>query len=325
VPQRVTLFHWGERPRATMLALVVDERQLQVIRSPVELTDGGPPADVVVVDVPARRQRAVCEQIRRYYRGRLIVLDPENSGHDLPPDPNRTLLSGHFGIHELSAALSGRVPMQPTDSRLILPASARVGSAGPSPAMDRSMVGEGVPWLGQPWWERRLVRLSTISVTAAVLLVAAFVLVTRGTGCGSACDRLTGADLTAPSSTTVTAVAAGQDTTDSTVGLVGPAATDSTAGSGAAGGSMDDAAATSSPGIAGTTAGPSGAPSPTSPDPTRPPSTAAPTTAAPTTAPITTTTSTAATTTSIATTTTSTVTTTTAPPHPTPPSHTTKP
>jgi hypothetical protein len=320
VPQRVTLFHWGERPRATMLALVVEERQLCVIRSPAELTEGGPPADVVVVDVPARYRRVACEQVRRHYRGRLIVLDPQASSHDLPPDPNRTLLTGFFGVQELSAALSGTVPMQPADSRLILPPRARVGSADSSAGMERSMVTEVVPWLAQSWWERRLVRLSTISITAALLLVAAFVLVTPGTGCGSACDTLTGADLTAPSSTTVTAVAAGQDTADSSVGLVGPATADSTAGPGAAGGSKADAATISSPGIAGTAAGPSGAPSPTSPDPTRPPSTAASTTA-----PITTTTSTAATTTSTATTTTSTATTTTVPPHPTPPSHTTKP
>jgi len=287
-----------------MLALVVEERQLRVIRSPVELTDDGPPADVVVVDVPAWRQRAVCEEIRRHYRGRLIVLDPNDSSQDLPPDPNRTVLTGPFGIHELSAALAGTVPMQPTDARLILPPRARVGSGDPRPAMEHNLVADVVPWMAHAWWERRLVRLSTISVTAAVLLVVAFVLVTRSTGCGSACDRLTGADLTAPSGTTITAAA------------VGPTATASSVGPAAAGGSRADAATRSSAGSTRTTAGPSGAPSPSSPpDPTRPPSSAPPpTTAPPTTASPTT-----------ASPTTASPTTTTAPPHPTPPSHTTKP
>jgi hypothetical protein len=297
VPQRVTLLYWGERPPTTVLALVVEERQLQLIRSPVELAEGGPPADVVVVDVPAKYRRVACEQVRRHYRGRLVVLlDPEDSSYDLPPDPNRTLLTHPFDLHELSAALAGSAPVQPTgDPRLILPPRAQVEDADSSPGMERRVVAEVVPWLA-PWWEGRLVRLSTISVTAAVLLVVAFVLASRGTGCGSACDRLIGADLTAPSSSTITAAA------------VGPAATASSVGPTAAGGSQADPATSSSPGSTGTTAGPSGASSPSSPpDPTRPPSTAPP----PTTAPPTTTTSTA--------------TTTTAPPHPTPPPHPTKP
>ena len=307
LPQRVTLFHWGERPRATLLALVVEERQLQVISSPAELAPGVPPTDVVVVDVPVKYRRVACEQLRRHYRGRLIVLDPEDSSHDLPPDSNRTLLTGPFGIQELSAALAGTVPMQPTDSRLVLPHRAQVGTADSNSGMESSLVAEVVPWPAPSWRERRLVRLSTISVTATLLLVVAFVLVTRTAGCGSACNGLAGSDLTAPSSTTVTAVAAGQDTTDSSAGIVGPATTDSTAGPATARGSQADVATNSSPGIAGTTAESSGAPSPTSPpDPTRPPSTAAPTTA-----PTTTTTST----------TTTTTTTTTTPPHPTPPPH----
>jgi hypothetical protein len=305
VPERVILFYWGERPPTTMLALVVEERQLQLISSPVELAGGGPPADVVVVDVPAKYRRAACEQVRRHYRGRLVVLlDPEDSSYDLPPDPNRTLLTYPFGLHELSAALAGSASVQPTgDPRLIQPPKAQVEDADSSPGMERRVVAEVVPWLAQSWWERRLVRLSTISVTAALLLVVAFVLVTRGTDCGPACDRLTGPDLTAPSSSTVTAAA------------VGPTATASSMGPAAAGGSQADPPTSSSPGRTRTAAGPSGASSPSSPpDPTRPSSTAPP----PTTAPPTTTTSTA-------TTTTSTATTTTAPPHPTPPPHPTKP
>jgi hypothetical protein len=42
----------GERPRTTMVVLVVEERELQVISSPVELAEGAPPADVVVSTCP---------------------------------------------------------------------------------------------------------------------------------------------------------------------------------------------------------------------------------------------------------------------------------
>jgi hypothetical protein len=318
VPQRVTLLHWGERPRTTMLALVVEERQLQVISSPAELVTDGPPADVVVVEVPAKYCRVACEQLRRHYHGRLIVLlDPADSGHDLPPDPNRTLLTHPIGIDELSAALVGSVPSQPTgDPGLVLPRRAHVRSAdsglGPGPGM----AAEVVPWLVQSWRERRLVRVSTISVTVALLLMIAFVLVTQGFSCGSTCDESTAADLSSPSSITVTAVPARPAATDSSAATVDPATTDSSVGTAAAGGTQAEPATSSGPGIGRTTAGSSGTPSPTSlPGPTGPSSTIASTTAAPTTA---------APTTAAPTTTTSTVATT-APPHPTPPPHPTKP
>jgi hypothetical protein len=325
VPQRVTLFHGGERPCTTVLTLVVEEHQLQVISSPAELATGGPPADVVVVEVPAKYRRAACEQLRRHYHGRLIVLlDPGDSCPDLPPDPNRTLLAHPVAIHELSAALAGSAPFQSTgDPRLVLPRRAQFHGADPGLGTGRGMVAEVVPWLAQSWRERRLVRVSTISVTVALLVTAAFVLVTQGAGCGSACDELTDANLTFPSSTTFIAVAPGQDTTDSSTGIVGPAGTDSTAGPAAAGGDQADGATSSTPGVARTTAGSSGAPNPTSPpDPTLPASTA-PTTAAPTTTPTTIAPTTTAPTTTAPTT--STATATTAPPHPTPPPHPTKP
>jgi hypothetical protein len=324
VPQRVTLLHWGERPRTTMLALVVEERQLNVFSTPAELANGGPPADMVVVDVPAQYRRVVCAQVRRHYHGRLLVLlDPEDSSHDLPPDANRTLLTRPFGIYELSAALAGPAPIQPAgDPRLVVPRRAQDRGGDSSPGTGRSVVAEVVPWLAQFWRERRLVRLSTISVTVALLFMVAFALVTQGTGCGSACDELTGPDLTSSSRATFTAVAAGPVTTDSSAAPVADAT------------SRADAPTSRKPGIAKTTAGPSGALSPTSPpDPTRPPSTAPPTTAPPTTAPPTTAPPTTAPPTTAPPTTappttappTSTATTTTAPPHPTPPPHPTQP
>jgi hypothetical protein len=287
--------------------LLAQERQLQVIGSPLELAGAGPPADVVVVDVPAQYRHVACEQVRRHYRGRLLVLlDPEDSHQDLPPDPNRTLLTRPFGVAELSAALAGSAPVRPTGNpRLDLPRTAQVHGADPSLGAASGTVAEVVSWLVQSWQERRLLRVATISVPVALVFMVAVVLVTHGVGCGPACDEVTGADLAAPSSTMVTGVAAGPATTDSGAGTVGPTTTDPSERTAAAEGSRA-AAVTSEPGNA-TTVGTSGASSSTSPpDPTGPPPTTPLTTAPPTTAPPTTTT------------------TTTDPPHTTPP-HPTKP
>jgi hypothetical protein len=303
VPHRVTLLRWGRGLGIDLRLLLAQEHQLQVIGSPLELTEGGLPADVVVVDVPAKYRRVACAQVRRHYRGQLLVLlDPEDSSQDLPPDPNRTLLTRPFGVAELLAALAGSAPVQPAgDPRLVLPRRGQVRGVDPSLRTGPGTVAEVVPWLVQSWRERRPMRVATISVAAVLAFTVAFVLVTRGAGCGPACDELTGGDLAAPSSTLVTGVAAGPATTGSGAGMVGPTTTDPSS-TAAAGGTLA-AAATSS---ARTTAGSSNVSSSTSPpDPPRttPLTTAPPTTAPPTTA---------------------TTTTTTDPPHTTPP-HPTKP
>jgi hypothetical protein len=287
VPQRVTLLSWGRGLGMDLRLLLAQERQLQVIGSPLQLTGAGPPADVVVVDVPAQYRHVACEQVRRHYRGRLLVLlDPEDSSQDLPPDPNRTLLTRPFGVSELSAALAGSAPIQPTgDPRLDLPRRAHVRGADSSPGT----VAEVVPWLMQSWRERRLMWVATISVAAVLAFTVAVVLVTHGAGCGPACDELTGAARTAPSSTMVTGVAAGSATTDSGAGLVGPTTTDPSGGTAAAGGTPAAAATSSAPGSARTTAGSSKVSSSTSPpDPTGPPPTTPLTTTPLTTAPLTT-------------------------------------
>lgn len=266
VPQRLTLLRWGRGQGIDLRLLLAQEHQLQVIGSPLALTEGGPPAEVVVVDVPAKYRRVACAQVRRHYRGRLLVLlDPEDSSQDLPPDPNRTLLTRPFGVAELSAALAGSAPIQPPgDPRLVLPRRGQVRGADPSLRTGPGTVAEVVPWLVQSWRERRLVRASTVSVMVALLFVVAFVLVTHGAGCGPACDELPGGDLAAPLSTMVTGVAVGPATTGSGAGMVGPTTTDPS-GTAAAGGTLA-AAATSS---ARTTAGSSNVSSSTSPpDPT---------------------------------------------------------
>jgi hypothetical protein len=283
VPQSVTLVSWGKALEVGLRLLLGQERQLQVIRSPVELAKGLQPADVVVVDVPAQDRRPVCEQVRRHHRGRLLVLlDPGDSGQDLPPHPNQTLLTRPFFVYELSAALAGSGPARPaldpaTQPPPVLPrttlarrARSRLGSCG-------GVATQLVLGVMRSWRERRLVGLSAISLTAVLLVGVAAALISQGAGCGSACDELTGAD----SGTTV--LPAGQDRTASGAGLVGPTTTDSSVDPATAGRSRVRAATTSWPGIARTTAGSSVTPSPTSaPDP---PPTAAPTTAPTTTSP----------------------------------------
>jgi hypothetical protein len=260
-----------------------------VVSSPVELAKGIPPADVVVVDVPAQDRRAACEQVRRHYRGRsLVLLDAGDSRHDLPPDPHQTLLTRPFFVYELSVALAGSGPTQSTPDPAnqppaVLPrkplsprARGRLGSDG--------VVAYVVLGLMRSWRERRLVGLSAASLIAVMLVGAAFVLITQGAGCGLACDELTGADRTAPSGTAVGAV--GPATTASSVGLVGPTTTDSSVVPTTGDRSRVEGATSRRPGIARTTAESSGTPGSTSPpDPTPPPPTAALTTAPTTTTP----------------------------------------
>jgi hypothetical protein len=292
LPQSVTLLSRGVRLGAELLALLGEERQLNLISSPVELAKGGPPADVIVVDVPAQDRRVACEQVRRHHRGRLIVLlDQGDSGHDLPSDHNRTLLTRPFQLHELSVALAGSAPSQPTSHRpgglrLVLPHLAHARTTASSFGTGRSVVAQVVPRLVRSWEERRRVWVSAISIMAALAFVGAFALASQGDQCGPTCEELTGADLTAPSSTTVTVV--GPDTTASGAGMVGPTTTDPSVVPTTDGGSRVDTATSRTTQIATTTARSSGAPGPTSPPaPTRTQPTTPPTTAPPTTAPTT--------------------------------------
>jgi hypothetical protein len=258
MPQSVTLLYWGERRRTELLALLGQERQLNVTTSPVELAKGGQSADVIVIDVPTVIRRVHCEWVRRHYRGRLIVLlEPGDSGHDLPPDHNRTVLTRPFSVQELSAALAGSAPPQPPsdradDPRTVLPRRAQAHETTSRLGRGRSLVAHVVPRLVRSWWERRLVRVSAISVMAALVFMVAFALFTQGAGCGSACDELTGADLTLPS-TTVTAVVAGPATTASSATIADPTTTDPSVGPIADAASRIDGATDATPQIARTT------------------------------------------------------------------------
>ena len=288
VPQRVTILYRGVRLGAGLLALQGEHRHVTVIGSPVDLVNG-PPADVVVIDVPAPDRRAACEEIRRHHRGRLIVLlGRGESGHDLPPDHNRTLLTHPFSIRRLSVALAMPTPTLPTwdpaaHLQLVPSPVARAGELDTSRGAAPRVVAQAVPRLARSWRERRLVRGSAMSVMAVLLFIGAFAVVSQGDRCGRGCDELAGTDLVAPSSTAPLGEA-DPDMTGPGAGRVDPTTSDPGADPTANGERRVDGAGTGATPSSATSTSLSGAPAP-APDPTSPPG---PTRPQPTTAPTTT-------------------------------------
>jgi hypothetical protein len=292
-PQRVTLLYRGVRPGVELLALLGEDRAVNVIEAPLELARGGPPADVVIVDVPAEDRRTVCEEVRHHYGGPLIVvLHPADNSHDLPPDRSRTLLTRPFSLRELVVAVAASAPA-PTASDaagrlgLLLPHGAQDRTASPDWDKGRSTVAQAVPRLGRRWRERRLVRVLAILVPAALAFIGAFGLADQSDRCPPRCDELTGAeDLTSSSGTTVQAVGVGPETIDSGVGVAGPTTTNPGVGPTAVAGSRTDAPTNGATQLSTTTSWSSRVPSPTSPPgPTRPQPSASSTTAPTTTRP----------------------------------------
>jgi hypothetical protein len=290
VPQRVTLLCSGVRLGVDLLAVLVEERAVNLISAPLELARGEPPADVVIVDVPAEDRRAVCEEVRHHYRGLLIVLlHPGDNSHDLPPDRSRTLLTRPFSMRDLTIALGASAPASDPAARLRLVPPAGAQDPGTSPAGDkgRTTVVQAVPRLVRSLGKRRMVRVSAILGAAALAFIVAFGLANQGDRCPPGCDELIGADdLTSSSGTTVRPAGVGQETIDSSVGVAGPTTTDPSGSPTAVGGSRTDVATGGATRIATTTSRSSGVPDPTSsPDPTRPqpgaPSTTVPTTTRP--------------------------------------------
>jgi hypothetical protein len=287
VPQRVTLLYRGVRPGVELLALLGEDRAVNVIKAPLELSRGEPPADVVIVDVPAEDRRAVCEQVRHHYRGPLIVvLHPADNSHDLPPDSSRTLLTRPFSLRELMVAVAASAPAPPASDPagrlgLLPPDGAQDRRANPDREKGRSTVAQAVPRSVPSWRNRRLVRVSAILVPAALAFIGAFGLTNQSDRCLPRCDELTGADdRTSSSASTVRPVGVGPETIDSGVGVAGPTTTEPSAGPTAVGGSRPDAPPSGANRISTTTSWPSRVTSPTSPpDPTRPQPSASSTTA----------------------------------------------
>jgi hypothetical protein len=285
-PQDVTLLYWGEQRRTELVPLLGQEHQLSVISSPAALATGEQSVDVLVVDVPKLIRRGFCEQVRRHYQGWLVVLlDPGDSSHDLPPDHNRMLLTRPFSGQELLAALAGSAPLQHSsdpadDPRTVVPERAQRTKVSSRLGRGRSLVAHAVARLVGGWRERRLVRVSAIPLIAALLFAVAFMLV-QVAGCGAACDELTGADRTSPS-TADAPVGAWPATPASSAAEAGSTTTDPSVGSTTDAGSWVDGVTGGTPRIAGTTVASSGGPDPTSPPaPTRPQPTTAPTTTSP--------------------------------------------
>src|SRR5919106_1188220 len=255
--QNVTLLYWGERRRTELVALLAQECRPNIVKSAVELAKGGQSADVLLVDVPPLIRRSTGEQARRHHRGRLIVLlDPGDSSLDLPPDHNRTLLTRPLSVQELSAALAGSAPLQPPsdptdDPRTVLARSAKAHETTSRLGSERSLVAHVVPRLARSWRERRLVRLSAISLIAALAFMAAFALANRDAACGADCDELTAADLASPS-TTITPVVAGLDMHASSTTMAGPTTTDPSGGLTADAASRADGDTSDTPQMAGT-------------------------------------------------------------------------
>jgi hypothetical protein len=312
VSQRVTLLCRGVRLGVDLLAVLIEERAVNVISAPVELARGGPPADVVVVDVPAEDRRAVCEEVRHYYRGPLVVLlYPGDNGHDLPRDRRRTLLTRPFSMRELAAALSASGGPAPPASdpagrlRLVPPHGAQDPGTDPAGDKGRTTVVRAVPRLVRSLGERRLVRVSAILGAAALAFIVAFGLANQGDRCPPRCNQPIGRNelISSSSGTTVQAVGVGPETSDSGVGGGGPTTTDPSGRPTAVAGSRTDVATGGATRISTTTSRPSGVPDPTSsPDPTRPQPSASSTTAPTTTRPRPTTTTTTAPTTTTTTT-----------------------
>jgi hypothetical protein len=305
VPQRVTLLCTGVRPGVDLLAVLVEERAVNLIGAPLELARGGPPADVVIVDVPAEDRRAVCEEVRHHYRGPLIVLlHPGDNSHDLPPDRSRTLLTRPFSMRDLAVALAGSEaggagPDPAARLRLVPPPGAQDPGTDPAGDKGRTTVVQVVPRLVRSLGRRRMVRVSAILGAAALAFIVAFGLANEGDRCPPRCDELIGADdLTSSSGTTVQAVGVGPETIDSGVGVAGPTTTGPSGSPTAVGGSRTDVTTGGATRILTTTSRSSGVPDPTSsPDPTGPRPSAPPTTVPTTTRPRPTTTTTTSSTT----------------------------
>jgi hypothetical protein len=169
-------------------------------------------ADVVVLDAPAEDRVAAVGQVRRRYRGPLVVLVDRAVGPGgLRPDDACRLLPRPFSAEELGAALAGpglpgaapRIlapaaeaaaapadPVDPTDPK----AAARrapVQRAAATPPGRLDLVDRALRLLAaltQSWQARRRVRVAGFSAFALVAFTVAFALAAQGGRCGPGCD-----------------------------------------------------------------------------------------------------------------------------------------
>jgi hypothetical protein len=154
-------------------------------------------ADVVVLDLPDEDPAAAVAQVRRRYRGPLVVLAGEGERPAGPlPDEACTLLARPFSVEELAAALSGpgrtAAAAAATAAVPVVPApAAPAGPPGPAgrsePLADRA---QGLlVALVEGWRTRRQVRVAGFAALVVVAFAVAFALAAGGR-CGPGCNPL---------------------------------------------------------------------------------------------------------------------------------------
>jgi hypothetical protein len=150
-------------------------------------------ADVVVLDLPDRDRAAAVAQVRRRYRGPLVVLADKGERPAAPlPDDACRLLARPFSVEELAAALS--VPGRTATAAAAAAAggtAAAAAVAGVAGRLDRLVDrAQGLlVALVEGWRTRRQVRVAGAAALAVVAFAVAFALAAGGR-CGPGCDRL---------------------------------------------------------------------------------------------------------------------------------------
>ena len=165
-------------------------------------------ADVVVLDLPDKDRADAVAQVRRRYRGPLVVLAGEGERPAGPlPDDFCTLLARPFSVDELAAALSvpGRTTAAAAAAAAVPPRAEAAAGDGPSarkpagPPAPVVAAGRGEPLvdraqrllvaLAEGWRTRRQVRVAGFAALAVVAFAVAFALAAGGR-CGPGCDPL---------------------------------------------------------------------------------------------------------------------------------------
>jgi hypothetical protein len=112
-PRRVVLLSESAGLAAVLTRLLDRRDQLTRIGWSREVAEQGEfgDADLVVLDVPRAGRIAAVNQLRRRYRGPVVVfIERGDNARRLPPDQARTLLARPFSTDELKAALGLSVP-----------------------------------------------------------------------------------------------------------------------------------------------------------------------------------------------------------------------
>jgi hypothetical protein len=156
-------------------------------------------ADVVVLDLPDGDRAAAVGQVRRRYRGPLVVLAGE--GEDpgsLPLDDARTVLRRPFSADQLRAALAVGAADRRKAAVAATVAAAAGGVAGARPTPLGGQAARGRPdrreraqrllvALVEGWRARRQIRVAGFSILALIAFGVAFAV---AQGCSPACGAL---------------------------------------------------------------------------------------------------------------------------------------